>query len=1176
MSFNRRNLLLFRNESTEELACEKVLFAPQDFSIHEGQVSLTHGFLPYAPLMEQLPSAYHHWDNIAALISEHMTNGSERDEINKLPLLAADDASQLPDEYLARAAAILGNLAHAYYFNQREGQEQHEDPLPANLRTPWEQVIKRINRKLPDYAEGKLKAARTHYDTFLCNWKLTNENVIMDGINNVDIELNDLDLLVPAFSNNEEHVFNLTITLMEIRFAPALKELIHAIQAVADNNDGQLIGALQNLTFILERVTAALDYLTPNEYSEHYVDPTVWTKTVAKFDGTIPGGLPGLSASLLPLFHTLDCFIERHDYESELGKAIVEKYAVQPQRIFDFIHAMRQDLSLHSLKRYVQQSKNPVLKAHYQNFVDAYLGEYGLTAVHAVKAYGYMKINFRAGRLETNGGNIGSATVDAEPQRKIYQDFKKADKERLQLRSYNPYPLVATKIKVQQYGNHASEIILDVSATGMVFLPGDRCAILPENSDKTIASIASQYHFQLTDEIVLNDVWKQFFQRRWRKQVDKISLQELLPHADLKIIETNNHEQEFTIDALKPLTPRMYSVSPLTLFKNSGKIRLTVGRHFYLKNGLQHEGLSSGYLTHGKPTIHIAKAPARLFRLPQDPSAPVIMFAAGTGISPFLSFIDVCRQMKSTARLLWSTPTRETFYYRDELATAVSENVLELDVIFSRETPNSVVFDQTTNQFRDVNKYDGKHIDAIIKENAQALHDLIIGQNAYIYVCGSSGFATLVRTAIQQALATIDENIDSDLLIKQLVASHRYNSDVFTPTSMALQQAAAQPIYRSDIAYHNTKNDCWIIINNRVYDLSKFINFHPGGKKIILVNAGKDGSADYNDIGHQENSQIEALLLNEQIGVLAKTDFSDPQMRNLYAKLIGFLDALVEMDNTLTNNTTFPTNDPAPYLWREVYSVFVDGRIASYNIAGTIGSFKFVFGPLLNNLFDLVNHPKKDWGNLHSKASECGNYIRNTSIGNLKLDELKKIENIYLILLAKTFEFIRSMRNTVCIIAKSMETYNGDINKIYSSIALMEKDVTDYALTISHIHRGLDLANVAHSNNIVIPAAPCAFAQMSHSASTRFFTHPKIVTTHSTAALSTDVEMSDQLASPTASPTSPNSRMSYSMSHKRRRYDSSISQLSLIRSSSSGSSNSTSDVIEDNSLSIASKTLTRS
>lgn len=45
-----------------------------------------------------------------------------------------------------------------------------------------------------------------------------------------------------------------------------------------------------------------------------------------------------------------------------------------------------------------------------------------------------------------------------------------------------------------------------------------------------------------------------------------------------------------------------------------------------------------------------------------------------------------------------------------------------------------------------------------------------------------------------------------------------------------------------EVKQHCTKNDCWVIISGEVYDLSKWIQFHPGGELPIRYMAGHDCS----------------------------------------------------------------------------------------------------------------------------------------------------------------------------------------------------------------------------------------------------------------------------------------------------------------------------------------------
>lgn len=46
-----------------------------------------------------------------------------------------------------------------------------------------------------------------------------------------------------------------------------------------------------------------------------------------------------------------------------------------------------------------------------------------------------------------------------------------------------------------------------------------------------------------------------------------------------------------------------------------------------------------------------------------------------------------------------------------------------------------------------------------------------------------------------------------------------------------------------EVAKHNKPNDCWVVIDGYVYELTEFAPVHPGGPSVIKSNAGKDVSA---------------------------------------------------------------------------------------------------------------------------------------------------------------------------------------------------------------------------------------------------------------------------------------------------------------------------------------------
>ncbi|KAJ1499228.1 hypothetical protein HMI55_004520 [Coelomomyces lativittatus] len=45
-----------------------------------------------------------------------------------------------------------------------------------------------------------------------------------------------------------------------------------------------------------------------------------------------------------------------------------------------------------------------------------------------------------------------------------------------------------------------------------------------------------------------------------------------------------------------------------------------------------------------------------------------------------------------------------------------------------------------------------------------------------------------------------------------------------------------------EVARHRYPNDYWVAISGRVYDVTEFIEIHPGGRKILLKYVGTDAT----------------------------------------------------------------------------------------------------------------------------------------------------------------------------------------------------------------------------------------------------------------------------------------------------------------------------------------------
>ncbi|CAM8911301.1 unnamed protein product [Rhodiola kirilowii] len=79
--------------------------------------------------------------------------------------------------------------------------------------------------------------------------------------------------------------------------------------------------------------------------------------------------------------------------------------------------------------------------------------------------------------------------------------------------------------------------------------------------------------------------------------------------------------------------------------------------------------------------------------------------------------------------------------------------------------------------------------------------------------------------------------------------------------------AGSKVVYTiSQIAQHKSKQDCWLVVNGRVLNVTKFLEAHPGGDDVLLEVAGKDATKEFKDVGHTEAAQL--LLAKYQIGSL--------------------------------------------------------------------------------------------------------------------------------------------------------------------------------------------------------------------------------------------------------------------------------------------------------------------
>lgn len=78
------------------------------------------------------------------------------------------------------------------------------------------------------------------------------------------------------------------------------------------------------------------------------------------------------------------------------------------------------------------------------------------------------------------------------------------------------------------------------------------------------------------------------------------------------------------------------------------------------------------------------------------------------------------------------------------------------------------------------------------------------------------------------------------------------------------QRQAKRLWTREEVAKHNTKDDCFTIIHQKVYDVTHYMDKHPGGYDLMFRNAGKDSTADFEAMYHSQRAR--ALLDDYYVG----------------------------------------------------------------------------------------------------------------------------------------------------------------------------------------------------------------------------------------------------------------------------------------------------------------------
>jgi cytochrome P450 / NADPH-cytochrome P450 reductase len=376
--------------------------------------------------------------------------------------------------------------------------------------------------------------------------------------------------------------------------------------------------------------------------------------------------------------------------------------------------------------------------------------------------------------------------------------------------------------ELQRGGNGRSTRHIEIELPeGVSYLEGDHLGVFPINSDHLVERVISRFNLNGSDHVVLRTIGNHSSHLPLHRPVliqdllsRSVELQEPVTRAQIRelaaltvcpphrieleaLLEAEAYRRnilekrismldllekyeacvmtfERFLELLPPLKIRYYSISSSPRVQPN-QISLTVGvvqspgwdgRHEY-------RGVASNYLADRQPGESIQmfiQPPQSNFRLPEDPSTPIIMVGPGVGIAPFRGFLQARQAMKEqgislgSAYLYFGCRDATDHVYEEELEQYQQEGIVTVYTAFSR-----------------IEGQPKTYVQHLIK---QRQHEVIglLDHGGQFYVCGDgSAMSPDVEATLKQMYQDVHgvNETRANRWLEQLGADGRYVKDVW-------------------------------------------------------------------------------------------------------------------------------------------------------------------------------------------------------------------------------------------------------------------------------------------------------------------------------------------------------------------------------------------------------------
>jgi ferredoxin--NADP+ reductase len=222
----------------------------------------------------------------------------------------------------------------------------------------------------------------------------------------------------------------------------------------------------------------------------------------------------------------------------------------------------------------------------------------------------------------------------------------------------------------------------------------------------------------------------------------------------------------------RPNVPRLYSIASQCAGEDgtATTLALTVKRVVYTDDdGVERLGLSSNHLCDARPgdVLKMTGPAGKDFLLPDEPGAPMLMIATGTGIAPFRAFVHAWAQrprgQRGFAWLVFGAQTSGDLLYAEEWSRLAANPDFRVDYAISREQKKS----------------DGgrMYVQDRMRAIGQPLWELVSAPETAVYICGIKGMEVGIEAVLGEMAAAAGQ--DWGQIREQKREAERWHVEVY-------------------------------------------------------------------------------------------------------------------------------------------------------------------------------------------------------------------------------------------------------------------------------------------------------------------------------------------------------------------------------------------------------------